>query len=208
MALALTGPSVRTVVFRSFAGQHHADDLGWTSAVMVVTTDKRSKKYSLVQEDDRYEVAWYMGATQEQFRLRGNVFVYPDPSAKALEARRACVHDPTQHAVVAPADVSQLGNKAFLHRQNTEKTGEFDWEAERLRQFGQLDAVLRATFTDEPCDGALAITDYDEAIGKYVSPHQAALDDAYSNFCILLLTVDLMDYLSLAGEHRKYPGNE
>ncbi|ORX58193.1 hypothetical protein DM01DRAFT_1333858 [Hesseltinella vesiculosa] len=201
MSLALAGPSVRTVVCRGFAGQHHREDLGWMSNVLLVTTAKNSLKVSRIQEWNKYEICWYMFGTQEQFRLTGHVHVFPPPA-------HTTPHDlpeVTRVRTVAPDQVDLVANKSFLLRQSSQPA--FDWEAERRRQFALLDDVLRASFCDSlPASSRLAITGLDSH-GWFTSDNQAALDAAYANFCILLLTVDHMDYLSLAGDHRQYPAS-
>ncbi|ORZ04274.1 pyridoxamine 5'-phosphate oxidase-domain-containing protein [Absidia repens] len=207
MALALATPSVRTVVFRSFAGEHHRDSLGWTSDALVVTTDRRSRKCKELQHDRRYEVCWYMDGTGEQFRLKGSVAIYPPPQQDSSSSSMMPSVNPSNIAPTSPSQQS-LGTQAFMAYRQSHGIDPhvFDWEAERRRHFGLLDDALRATFaSSQPKPAALPITAVDPLTGWYVSPdHQAALDDAYTNFVILVMTVKEMDYVSLEGAHEIY----
>ncbi|CAO3593836.1 unnamed protein product [Absidia cylindrospora] len=204
VSLALATPSVRTVVFRSFAGEHHRDSLGWTSDALVVTTNLRSRKCKELQHDRRYELCWYMHATGEQFRLRGSVAVYPP----LYQQESMPPVTPTTTTTTVPTHHPCLATQAFLAYRQSHAIDPhvFDWEAERRRHFGLLDHTLRATFaSSQPKPASLPITAVDPLTGWYVSPdHQAALDDAYTNFCILVLTVKEMDYVSLEGAHEIY----
>ncbi|KAI8329701.1 pyridoxamine 5'-phosphate oxidase-domain-containing protein [Chlamydoabsidia padenii] len=188
-------PRVRTVVFRSFAGEHHTDELGWTSDWLVVTTDARSRKLKEIADNRNYEVSWYMNGTGEQFRLRGDVFVYPADGDDVMPPVK------TSGRLVS-SSIKKHGNQAFIQRQAGQQS--FDWEAERRRHFGLLDDGLRATFSSKkPPPRQLTITGLD-GDGWYTSPDQDDLNAAYENFCLLVLTVDQMDYISLAGDHELF----
>ncbi|SAM07872.1 hypothetical protein [Absidia glauca] len=188
----LPSPRVRTVVFRSFAGEHHTDALGWTSECLVVSTDRRSQKWQELALNPHYEACWYMNGTGEQFRLRGILHTYPSDLPMPLVESSGPARTPTP--------TMKLGNQAFLRRQQGQH---FDWEAERQRHFGLLDDGLRATFCTDEQLTTLPITGLDDK-GWYVSPAQAALDAAYENFALLVLTVKEMDYCSLAGDHELF----
>lgn len=189
----LPSPRVRTVVFRSFAGEHHTDSLGWTSECLVVGTNRRSQKWQELALNGHYESCWYMNGTGEQFRLRGILHTYPSdlPMPPVEPSGPPTTPNPTMN----------LGNQAFLRQQ--QRQSEFDWEAERRRHFGLLDDGLRATFYTGGELKALSITGLDDN-AWYVSPTQAALDAAYENFGLLVLTVKEMDYCSRAGDHELF----
>ncbi|CAO3649608.1 unnamed protein product [Cunninghamella blakesleeana] len=212
MTLGLTGPSCRTVVFRGFAGVNHCEELGWDSDCIIVTTDKRSKKMQAIAQDPNYEICWYMRGTQEQFRLRGQVYTYP-PINDNANANNNTDHLPiVERKLNTPLpnvdDVQLIGNKAFtLLCQKNHQT--FSWEAERRRQFALLEDVTRATFsTKTPPSKNMPITGLDEN-AWFISPNQQEFNDAYENFSILIFTVKEMDYLSLTtGEHKLYKVEE
>lgn len=51
-------PAVRTVVMRGFAGEHHSENVGWNSDLLVVITDKRSDKIKEIRENPNTEINW------------------------------------------------------------------------------------------------------------------------------------------------------
>lgn len=51
-------PAVRTVVIRGFAGEHHTENFGWHSDLLVVITDIRSDKVKEIQENPNTELNW------------------------------------------------------------------------------------------------------------------------------------------------------
>ncbi|KAI8100014.1 pyridoxamine 5'-phosphate oxidase-domain-containing protein [Halteromyces radiatus] len=195
MTLCLATPSARTVVFRSFAGEDHADELGWTSNCLVVTSDKRSNKFKELQNNRDYEVCWFMHGTGEQYRLKGTVFIYPQDEASSLPPVYRRLSSSEQQ------DIKSLGSKVFLNKQQGQDT--FDWEAERRRHFANLDGWLRATFSPKKIS-TLDITGLDDSGEWFISPNQQDLNDAYENFCLIILTVKQMDYVSLSGERKLY----
>ena len=51
-------PAVRTVVMRGFAGEHHKEEVGWQSNVLVVITKQSSAKVKELQKNPRAEINW------------------------------------------------------------------------------------------------------------------------------------------------------
>ncbi|MBM6383510.1 MAG: pyridoxamine 5'-phosphate oxidase family protein [Paenibacillus sp.] len=51
-------PAVRTVVMRDFAGEHHTDNTGWNSDLLVIITDKRSDKINELKQNPNIELNW------------------------------------------------------------------------------------------------------------------------------------------------------
>lgn len=51
-------PAVRTVVMRGFVGEHHSENVGWSSDLLVITTDKRSDKIKEIQKNPNTEINW------------------------------------------------------------------------------------------------------------------------------------------------------
>jgi hypothetical protein len=52
-------PAVRTVVMRGFVGEHHSENIGWHSDLLIVITDKRSDKIKEIQSNPNTEINWY-----------------------------------------------------------------------------------------------------------------------------------------------------
>ncbi|KAI8876873.1 Septin [Backusella circina FSU 941] len=51
-------PAVRTVVIRGFAGEHHTFQTGWESDLLVVTTNKNSRKMEEIENNNKTEINW------------------------------------------------------------------------------------------------------------------------------------------------------
>lgn len=51
-------PAVRTVVMRGFVGEHHSEQVGWQSDLLVIITDKRSDKIKEIQNNPNTEINW------------------------------------------------------------------------------------------------------------------------------------------------------
>lgn len=51
-------PAVRTVVMRGFAAEHHSEDIGWESDLLVVITDKTSDKVKEIEANPHTEINW------------------------------------------------------------------------------------------------------------------------------------------------------
>ncbi|KAG0166033.1 hypothetical protein DFQ28_007963 [Apophysomyces sp. BC1034] len=237
-------PANRTVVMRGFAGESHDEDTGWESDLLTVTCDKRSAKVEELQGNPNVEINWFMSGTKEQFRLRGRLYPFgheigPDPSLNrhiALKPRAKKEQDEEDESLTEKLSQSSKSFlkriKSKLHRHKKkgteevaavqeEEEEEFDWEAERLRQWHALGDELRATFswprsgetldtTTERVSG-LAIHATDDK-GWFVNDdpdHQALLERAYENFVVLFLEVDQLDHLVLeTGERTLYKAQE
>ncbi|KAF7724872.1 hypothetical protein EC973_000585 [Apophysomyces ossiformis] len=231
-------PANRTVVLRGFAGESHEEETGWESDLLTITCDKRSAKMEQLLNNPNVEINWFMCGTKEQFRLRGRLFPYghgigPEPSLDrhiAPKAQAKKVTDGEDEDNLA--DKLSQASKSFLKRiksrlhrhkktKEEEVEEEFDWEAERLRQWHALGDELRATFSwPKSCEALntttervskLAIHTTDDK-GWFVNDdpeHQALLERAYENFVVLFLEVDEMDHLVLeTGERTLYKDQE
>lgn len=51
-------PAVRTVVMRGFVAEHHTEETGWDSDLLVVITDKTSDKVEEIRNNPHTEVNW------------------------------------------------------------------------------------------------------------------------------------------------------
>jgi hypothetical protein len=51
-------PAVRTVVIRGFAGEHHSQQTGWESDLLVVTANKKSRKMDEIANNNKTEINW------------------------------------------------------------------------------------------------------------------------------------------------------
>jgi hypothetical protein len=51
-------PAVRTVVMRGFVGEHHSEETGCSSDLLVVFTDKTSNKMKEIRNNPNVEINW------------------------------------------------------------------------------------------------------------------------------------------------------
>lgn len=143
-----------------------------------------------------------MGGTQEQFRVTGKVYTVtdehtPDDELDGAVTPKKDIPEPVTHQ-----ENISLATRAFWKKL---ETGASIWEAERLRQWYRMNDHLRATFT-KACPPQLEIYDMDPHTGMPVNgKDQALLDEGYSNFALLLVQVDQVDYVDLpTGAHEIY----
>ncbi|GAA5855535.1 hypothetical protein JCM8547_007878 [Rhodosporidiobolus lusitaniae] len=186
-------PRVRYVVHRGLVnerrkegdGSHNLvkDDEGneYLSDKLVVTTDVRSPKARQLASSPSVEIAWWLSATQHQFRILGSAYILPSPSASFTFSF------PFPSAKLAPYP-------------------DFSWEDERIRQFRKLSPELRASFYRpvpgtkmsewggkmEDLPGALPET-AEEAEGE---EQKKQIAEALKNFALIVIDpteVDLVD---------------
>lgn len=100
-------PACRTVVFRHL-------DTGTERLFFI--TDQRSHKVAEIRHRPRVEVCWYLPATREQFRLRGEAATVGEQSAPELMQLRADIWDrlspETRRLFVSPPPGSPLDDTA------------------------------------------------------------------------------------------------
>lgn len=96
-------PACRTIVFRHLDAVHNR---------VFFITDQRSHKVAEIRRQPRAEACWYLAATREQFRLRGEAHLAGEESAPELAQLRAAIWDrispETRRLFVAPAPGTPL----------------------------------------------------------------------------------------------------
>ena len=128
-------PSVRTVVFRGFAGQPRKDDdptggnpiKGVTSDLMLVSTDTRMLKAQQISAQQAsggngFEVCWWHQGTQEQFRIAGLAWL------------------------LCPPDSPNASFPGDRLKSMIDGAKDWTWERERLRVFKKHSPGLRGSF--------------------------------------------------------------
>ncbi|BGP14601.1 hypothetical protein JCM10213_001948 [Rhodosporidiobolus nylandii] len=125
-------PRVRYVVHRGLVNERRKDGDGSKNLVedsdgkeliadkLVITTDARTPKARQLAACPHVELAWWLSATQHQFRVLGSAYILPSPSFDPAGF-------PFPAAKLAPYK-------------------DFSWEDERVRQFRKLSPELRASF--------------------------------------------------------------
>ncbi|KAG2176983.1 hypothetical protein INT43_007637 [Umbelopsis isabellina] len=200
-------PANRTVAFRGFAAEDHAEETGWESDLLLFTCDKRTEKMKELQHDSRVEIAWWMSKTGDQFRIRGRMHMIERGTTDVVKDH------------IAPKQGTQLSSNAsaptssFLarlkHFAHSVGKPDFSWEAERLRQWYKISDDLRATFTwphpgkDFEHNGrfieklAIEKTKDDGWFSHSDQAQQSLLEEGYNNFVLLVVEVDSVDYVEL-----------
>jgi hypothetical protein len=126
-----------------------------------------------------------MRATRQEFRLAGDIHIIPnDDHGSLLQEHFTRSNHP---------EGDSLALKAFQLTQ----ANDFSWQAERLRQFIQLDGSMRATFVTDCPVTSLEITHIGEDGWFLNAQYQHLLDQAFDNFVLLVIKVDSMDHIQL-----------
>ncbi|KAI0726851.1 hypothetical protein C8Q72DRAFT_887137 [Fomitopsis betulina] len=174
-------PRSRTVVHRDFLHPEGAPHL----PILLTTTDVRSPKVSHMRGHPRVEVTWWMGGSQDQFRISGPVRVVPPPGLES--------------AMVSGSNHQSLA----LNRLDEQS---FDWEKKRLAVFDTMSAHMKASWCGPP-PGSV-ITSYEESkrwpqtvlkLGEAETEEDKRnQDQALGNFSLLLIEAVEVDWLQLA----------
>ncbi|GAB5592658.1 hypothetical protein Unana1_07558 [Umbelopsis nana] len=200
-------PANRTVAFRGFTAQDHADETGWESDLLSFCCDKRTEKMKEIRNDPRVEVAWWMSTTGEQFRIRGRMHIIERGTEDLLKDHIY------RKEGTRPSDNASPATSTFLtridHLSRMIGVEKFSWEAERLRHWHKISDDLRATFTwphpglEHEANGrfleSLPIekTGQDGWFSHGDKEKQALLEEGYNNFVLLALEVESVDYVQL-----------
>ncbi|CAO3697671.1 unnamed protein product [Rhizopus stolonifer] len=175
-------PAVRTVVIRGFLAEHHKEQTGYESDMLIVTTDRRSQKIKEIENNPNTEISWYMNGSMSQFRIRGTIFpIYKGSSALNWQ-------DSVQPGT---SDAKSLSFQAFERQKTIDP-----WEAERLRQFILFDPKMRAEMANQDRYEALEIEEIDEKGWFQHKEYQELLEEAYTNFVVLVVKVKSVGYWS------------
>ncbi|KAG1271794.1 hypothetical protein G6F66_013482 [Rhizopus arrhizus] len=179
-------PAVRTVVMRGFLAEHYKEETGYKSDLLVVITDRRSRKIKEIQNNPNTEINWYMNGTMSQFRIGGRIHIVSKDFS--LLDWNTYVH-PTGDQ--QPSDKKSLALEAFERQKKINP-----WEAERLRQFILFTADMRANMLGKKTIDALEIEGIDEKGWFQHNQLQELLEEAYSNFTLLVIEVKSVSYWS------------
>ncbi|GAA6017928.1 hypothetical protein JCM11491_001222 [Sporobolomyces phaffii] len=197
--VASGSPKVRYVVHRGFVNERRKDGDGSKNLVqdehdrdlisdkLVVTTDARTPKSNQLAQDPAVEIAWWLAATQHQFRILGKAYILPSPAFAAASSTKF----PFPADKLAPYP-------------------DFDWEHERIRQFRKLSPELRASFVRpvpgtklSDWDGKMEdlpetlVEGYDEAKTDEEKRH---LDQALHNFALIVIDAQEIDLVDLGSQ--------
>ncbi|KAJ1928513.1 hypothetical protein IWQ60_001987 [Tieghemiomyces parasiticus] len=176
-------PSNRTVIFRGFAGEKAAhpslpsfldhqlitDDrekraqrrrlegLGnYQSELLVFTTHVKSDKVREIEKNPKAEICWYLPETNEQFRLKGQMYLITSPTyyghhiaeEQKYQAAYAYLQQFCHRTGVTPV-TSPAATETVdpTHTATQPRMPDIDWELFRLNHFFHTNPSLRSSFT-------------------------------------------------------------
>ncbi|KAI8646599.1 pyridoxamine 5'-phosphate oxidase-domain-containing protein [Parasitella parasitica] len=181
-------PAVRTVVMRGFVAEHHTDETGWASDLLLVITDKTSDKVEEIRNNPHTEINWYMNGTMEQFRIGGTV----DIIERNFDQSKL---DHLNSSISPSLSVNDANNQKSLAlqsfcKQQQQQQQMLSWQAERLRQFIQFGSTMRANMVHSKQVKQLDINEIDPVSGWFQNDQiQGLLEEAYDNFVLLVVKV-------------------
>lgn len=200
-------PSVRTVVYRGFAGQPRKEDeptggnpiANVESSLVICSSDRLMLKATQVLEQQNrgdggngFEVCWWHQGTQEQIRLSGRAWLYSSPTENDNVNRGFPGQRLIDQHISIPED---------------QKHGAWTWEGERLRQFAKHSPGLRGTFQNP--HPATPLTDEKQEKVKAGITLPGSLEEAkdqdekekvkaaLARFCLVVLECEEVDYLKV-----------
>ncbi|BGP54297.1 hypothetical protein JCM8202_000728 [Rhodotorula sphaerocarpa] len=226
-ALATSGdagsvqPRVRYVVHRGFVNERRKDGDGSQNLVsddnqndlisdkLVVTTDARSPKARQLAAQPKIELAWWMAATQHQFRILGNAYILPSAAFPR--------HDSTKpkSGATSTAEPGKI-SFPFPEKELSPYDG-FSWEDERIRQFRKMSPELRASFYrpvpgTDLADSNVKMEDLPETLPEGVQEAEGdeqkkQVQEALKNFALIVIDaieVDLVDLGSMPNKRTQW----
>jgi len=175
-------PRVRSLINRAFLVPHSST----AHPLLVASTDIRTPKVQHIAHAHTVELAWWINATQDQFRISGPARVFAAP----------------EHSIFSPPRDApdSAGIKAL------EATG-IDWEAKRRELFDAVSEQMRATWCRPP-PGSVLKGGYEEMNdwpAKVPKPSDAKTETekklaelALSNYAIIVIEPSYVDWAQLA----------
>lgn len=152
--------------------------------VLVTSTDIRTQKVHHIANAPTVELAWWINATLDQFRISGRARVFASP----------------QRSVSAPPDaaVECIGINAL------EMAG-IDWEAKRRELFDAVNEEMRATWCRPTPGSPLKDEDANDWPTRVPKPKEAKTDRekelvelALSNYSIIVIEPLRVDWVQFA----------
>ncbi|PRQ73168.1 hypothetical protein AAT19DRAFT_15921 [Rhodotorula toruloides] len=212
-------PRVRYVVHRGFVNERRKDGDGSDNRVndddgnelisdkLVVTTDARSPKARQLATAPQIELAWWLAATQHQFRIVGRAYILPSPSFSS--------HPPSASSSASDPTLSSF-SFPFLGAKLEPYEG-FNWEHERVRQFRRMSPELRASFY-RPVPGTTLekwgrkMEELPQTLPESVEQaendeQKKQVEEAMKNFALIVIDateVDLVDLGSMPNKRTRW----
>jgi hypothetical protein len=173
-------PHVRSLIHRAFLVPPSSPAF----PLLVTSTDIRTPKVEQIAHANTVELAWWINATSDQFRISGPARIFAAP----------------EHAISARAALGCAGIEAV------EASGSFDWEAKRRELFEALSEQMRATWC-KPTPGIPLKGGYEEMNDwpvRVPKPSDAKTEKekelaqvALSNYAIIVIEPLKVDWVQL-----------
>jgi pyridoxamine 5'-phosphate oxidase len=184
-------PHVRSHIHRAFLVPPSSPAL----PLLVTSTDIRTPKIQQISHADSVELAWWIDATLDQFRITGRARVFAAPGHYSTVTLSAAAPPP-------PATAGDFtGIKAL------EASG-FDWEAKRRELFDAVSAKMRATWCRPVAPGSPLPGGYEEMDDWPVEvpkPSEAQTEKekelaelALGNYALVVIEPLKVDWLQMA----------
>jgi len=182
-------PHVRSHIHRAFLVPPSIPAL----PLLVTSTDIRTPKIQQISHADRVELAWWIDATSDQFRITGRARVFAAPGHSEFTLSAAAPPP------AVPGDFT--GIKAL------EASG-FDWETKRRDLFDAVNERMRATWCRPVAPGSPLQGGYEEMRDwpiEVPKPSEAQTEKekelaefALSNYALVVIEPLNVDWLQMA----------
>ncbi|GAA5863783.1 hypothetical protein JCM3774_001157 [Rhodotorula dairenensis] len=204
---------VRYVVHRGFVNERRKqgdgsqnllqDDSGrdLISDKLVVTTDARSPKARQLALEPKVELAWWMAATQHQFRIVGRAYIFPSSAFSIHEATTG---------IAGGSDTTTDSTKQLsfpFPKKQLAPYDDFNWEDERVRQFRKMSPELRASFYrpvpgTKTADTEVTMEELPQTLPEGIEEAEGEeqkkqVEQALKNFALIVIDANEVDLVDL-----------
>jgi len=199
----LAAPHVRSLIHRDFLAPRAA-----VHPLLLTTTDVRTPKARQIAQNARVELAWWIDATQEQYRVSGKAYVLPAPNVGRSAAKGAAEGTVGEgEAVGMEVTALKLGSEfpgALLGGEG------YDWEGKRREVFDAMSGHMKASWVrpvpGTPLPGGYAAAKkWTETLpklsevteGKGGEDERKGVEEALRNFALVVIEPLEVDYVQL-----------
>jgi len=178
-------PHVRSLIHRAFIVPPSRP----TRPLLITSTDIRTPKVQQIAHADTVQLAWWVGATADQFRISGRARVFAAPGHPiSVPIPRTGVPDDC-------AGIDALGESGF------------DWDQKRRELFDAVSEQMRATWCRPPPGRPLegGYEEMDDWPVKVPKPSEAKTEKekelvelALSNYALIVIEPSYVDWVQMA----------
>jgi len=185
-------PHVRSHIHRAFLVPPSRP----TCPLLITSTDIRTPKVQQIAHADTVELAWWVGATADQFRISGRARVFAAPGHPISESVPVPI---PRHGTGAPDD-DCAGINAL------EESG-FDWDHKRRELFDAVSEQMRASWCRPPPGRPLegGYEEMNDWPAKVPKPGEAKTEKekelaelAFSSYALVVIEPSYVDWVQMA----------